>query len=68
MGNLEHAAQCYLAALQIRPNFPQARSCTFDQPCRLHMSIGGVPVTGRAELRGAVLIIAELGGVRRRRV
>lgn len=25
LGNLEHAAQCYLSALQIRPNFPQAR-------------------------------------------
>jgi len=25
-GNLERAAQCYTAALQIRPNFPQART------------------------------------------
>ena len=24
-GNLERAAQCYTAALQIRPNFPQVR-------------------------------------------
>ena len=31
MGNLEHAAQCYLAALQIRPNFPQVSMTTYRQ-------------------------------------
>jgi hypothetical protein len=51
MGNLEHAAQCYLAALQIRPNFPQARSCTLDQPCRLDVNMLGACYIGRAELR-----------------
>lgn len=29
-GNLERAAQCYTAALQIRPNFPQV--LTFVRP------------------------------------
>jgi Tetratricopeptide repeat len=36
-GNLERAAQCYTAALQIRPNFPQVGpSVHWPQPCSKH--------------------------------
>ena len=37
LGNLEHAATCYLSALQIRPNFPQVGTtvtCRASNPCK----------------------------------